>query len=158
MTPGELAKLHGRAMTTPAPWSEKDFTDLLGSPGVFLVPQPSTVGMNRGGNAPSSAAAEDLAAFALGRVSLDEAELLTIVVDPAHQRRGLGKVCLRAFETQARYLGAATGFLEVAVANQAAINLYISAGWTKVGARPAYYKTAKGRIDALLMSKPLDVT
>ena len=58
MTPEAMAALHARTMTTPRPWSREEFAALLGSPGVFAVGEPT--------------------GFALGRVVLDEAELLTL--------------------------------------------------------------------------------
>lgn len=135
MTPETLAALHARAMEVPGPWSAKDFADLLAQKGTFLIPM--------------------LHAFALGRVTVDEAELLTLATDPAHRRQGLARACLSAFETEAAKRGAAIGFLEVAAANTPALDLYESASWVRIGRRKDYYKAPEGRIDAVLMSKRL---
>ncbi|MEO1537066.1 MAG: GNAT family N-acetyltransferase [Pseudomonadota bacterium] len=146
-------------MHTPAPWTAKDFRDLLASPGVFLA--PSSVfkypGGARGGKAPSHGAtpeaAQLLVAFALGRVILDEAELLTLAVDPFYQRQGYGQTCLQAFERIALEHGARHLCLEVAASNVAALALYHAAGWTESGHRKGYYKGRDARTDAILMTK-----
>lgn len=160
MKPEDLARLHARAMTVPAPWSTSDFKDLIAQKGVFLV--SSSVpkyprGSARGRTAPSHGAtqqaAQPLAGFALGRVILDEAELLTLAVDPAAQRQGIGRACLAAFEREASLRGAVQLHLEVAATNAPAIALYRSAGWQPAGHRKAYYKGKTGRIDAILMTK-----
>ena len=136
MTPDALATTHGRAMTETKAWSAKDFADLLGQNGVFVVGEANS--------------------FALGRVMFDEAELLTIVTDPAHQKRGLGMRALSAFHEKAQRLGAATAFLEVSVENSAATALYQRAGWQEAGKRKAYYHLRDGRVvDALVMSRSL---
>ena len=165
MTPKELACIHAEAMTVPAPWGEKDFADLFATPGIFLTLTPSSGqkypgGSVRGAKPPSplatAKAAQHLKGFALGRIILDEAELLTLAIDPAHQRQGLGRCTLAEFEATARDKGAGLAHLEVAATNQAARTLYDSAGWTQTGTRPAYYKAHPSRIDAILMSKRLD--
>ena len=166
MTPENLAMLHARAMPDTRAWSAKSFTDLLAIPGTFLTPIPSSLQIYAGGSeqsergaAPPTAAttksAQKILAFALGRVTLDEAELLTLAVDPAHQRQGLGRQCLAQFEAKAQENGATRAFLEVAASNHAALALYRNTGWTQDGTRPNYYATATGREDAILFSKCL---
>ncbi|NVO26613.1 GNAT family N-acetyltransferase [Donghicola sp. C2-DW-16] len=136
MTPQELADLHHKAMTETRPWTDADFADLLAQPDVFVV--------------------GDLRSFALGRVVLDEAELLTIVTDPDLRRQGLGAQTLSAFDTEAIARGAVMGFLEVSVENQAATALYLRSGWTRAGTRKCYYHLQDGRVvDALVMSRSL---
>jgi ribosomal-protein-alanine N-acetyltransferase len=131
-----MATLHAAAMTTPRPWSAAEFAALLGSPGVF--------------------AAGDARAFAMGRVILDEAELLTIATHPAHRRKGLARAALAAFESEARARGATVAHLEVAADNTPAVALYESAGYARTGLRRGYYRSADGRaVDALLMAKAL---
>ena len=134
----ELARIQARAMETPGPWTTQGFEGLLAQNGTFLVPSSNGVG------------------FALGRVVLDEAEFLTLAIDPAHRRKGLGRACLGAFEEEAVTRGAGKLHLEVAETNMPAIGLYRSAGWTETGCRKAYYKGAKTRIDAILMTKRPD--
>ena len=165
MTPRDLAILHARAMTTTAAWSETDFIDLLTHSGSFLATPHNLTGpeISRGARGAEPLAPRDdevganssLTAFALGRVIADEAELLTLAVDPNYQRVGLGQQCLDAFETAATSAGATRAFLEVAATNSAALALYRRSGWTQDGTRRAYYRTSIGPIDAILMSKSL---
>ncbi len=93
--------------------------------------------------------------FALGRVAADEAELLTIAVDPGHRLQGIGRACCAAFEAEAKSRGAVRAFLEVAATNEAARRLYLASGWIRNGRRQAYYRTSAGRADAILMSRCL---
>jgi [ribosomal protein S18]-alanine N-acetyltransferase len=131
-----MSALHAAAMTLPAPWSEADFASLLAARGTFVL--------------------GDAHAFALGRVVLDEVELLTIATHPDHRRRGLARACLRAFEAKALARGARNAHLEVAAGNTAAVALYEAAGWAHAGRRRGYYRTPDGvPVDALLMSKTL---
>lgn len=141
MTADALAKLHRRAMTDTAAWSVAEFNALLSTAGHFLVTRPDAVPEPIG--------------FALGRVTIDEAELLTLAVDPASWRQGIGRACLTAFEVAAAKQGAVTAFLEVAATNAPAIALYLSRGWQKIGLRKAYYQGVNGRIDAIVMRKAL---
>ncbi|MBA86304.1 GNAT family N-acetyltransferase [Thalassobius sp. S69A] len=136
MTPDALATLHRHAFTAQRPWSAQEFAALLDSPHVFLI------------------ATEN--GFALGRVIVDEAELLTLATAPTHQRQGLGRKMLAAFETGAQARGATRAFLEVAADNTPAIGLYTSAHYQRDGLRPGYYQTRDGRsVDAVLMSRAL---
>jgi [ribosomal protein S18]-alanine N-acetyltransferase len=131
-----MAALHAAAMTVPPPWSAADFAASIAAPGTFAV--------------------GDERAFALGRVVLDEVELLTIATHPDHRRRGLARDRLAAFEAEARRRGARLAHLEVAVGNGPAIALYEGAGYGRTGLRRGYYAApGGGRIDALLLSKPL---
>ena len=136
MTPDELAALHARCFTTPRPWSAAEFTALLASNGVFLCAAKT--------------------GFALGREIVGEVELLTLAIDPAHQKQGHGRRLLAAFEHDAITRGATEAFLEVACNNIAACTLYQSAGYTESGRRRAYYSPPSGpKIDAIVMRKPL---
>lgn len=73
----------------------------------------------------------------LGRIRPYEYEIHTIGVDPAYQGQGIGRqLLLRLFE----YADGATIFLEVRTDNAAAIALYESAGFTRMGVRKRYYR------------------
>jgi len=75
----------------------------------------------------------------LGRKPPYEYEIHTIGVDTAHQGEGIGRGLLN------RLLDVAAGgviFLEVRTDNDAAIGLYESAGFTRLGLRKRYYRVS----------------
>lgn len=81
-----------------------------------------------------------IAGFILARTAADEAEILTIAVDPNRQGRGYGRVLVeeamrRLFRDHVSAL-----FLEVDESNQPALRLYRSLGFEEVGRRPGYYR------------------
>lgn len=151
MTYEALARLHSRAMTFPAPWDARAIANLMETPGTFVTTLPLSF-QDSGGQREENV----LKAFAIGRVTLDEAELLTLAVDPDYRRTGLGSASLDAFESAARGRSATRAFLEVAATNTAARALYRKAGYTEDGLRKGYYHPKDAApIDAILMSKPL---
>lgn len=119
MTPETLARIHAQAFSSTRAWSAAEFRSLLDQPGMALT--------------------GDDRAFALLRVTLDEAEVLTIATAPEHRRKGLARAVLAQAETAAQALGAAVIFLEVAEDNDAARALYAQAGYAQIGRRPGYY-------------------
>jgi len=138
MTPEQLAALHARCFASPRPYTAQEFADFLATPACFLCSLPH--------------------GFALGRVIVDEAELLTLAVDPNHQSQGIGRQLLTRFETAAHERGAVKAFLDVAANNAAALSLYRKAGYCESGRRRAYYKHAADTAqDAILMEKPLNL-
>jgi len=138
MTPQALADLHARCFSTPAPWSAESFAAQLDSPFCFLITDPSARG------------------FVLGRVVAQEAEVLTLATDPSARRQGIAQALMLGFEGQARTLGAATAFLEVAETNTAARALYAALGFSQKGRRPGYYVGESGRkIAAMILCKSL---
>ena len=88
----------------------------------------------------------------LARVAADEAEVLTLAVDPEVRRQGLGRRLLEQAMLTARQRGASTLFLEVASRNDPARALYAAAGFIAVGCRRGYYP---GGDDALVLRRPL---
>ena len=132
MTPDALARTHAAAFDTLRPWTSIEFASLLESPHVFCV--------------------GDERCFALGRVVLDEVELLTLATAPIYRRQGLARARLQEFCTIAVQRGAAQAFLEVDATNHAAKALYLKVGFHATGHRKAYYATQDGRhVDATLM-------
>lgn len=121
MTPDEMAALHRRASAGTRAWSAAEYTQLSTANHAVLLTA------NHG--------------FVLGQLIGDEAEIFMIIVDPAHQRRGLGLAYLTQFEARARGDGGASCFLEVAASNLAAQALYEKAGYQHVGRRKNYYKS-----------------
>jgi [ribosomal protein S18]-alanine N-acetyltransferase len=132
--PTALAALHAQAFA--APWSAREFADLLSQPGVVAIAESD--------------------GFILIRIVLDEAEILTLAVVPAARRLGLGRRLVERGAVAATEAGAARLFLEVAEDNAPARALYDRAGFSRIGRRKAYYAAADGsRTDALVMSRDL---
>jgi ribosomal-protein-alanine N-acetyltransferase len=133
------ARLHGKAFAVfgERAWTRQDIGELVASPGVagwMLRSGEATIG------------------FALCRVAADEAELLTIAVEPDRHRRGVGRTLLAAVVAHVREAGARSLFLEVGADNPAALALYAQAGFREVGRRDAYYlRGANPPADALVM-------
>ncbi len=134
MTTAELARLHAACFTAPPPWSEAAFHQTLAGAGVFLLTEP-------GG-------------FLVGRAVAGEAELLTLAVDPAMRRQGIGFSLVSRFLTEAGQRGAARQFLEVAAENHPARALYERAGFRVAGVRRGYYRNpGGGTSDAVTMAR-----
>jgi ribosomal-protein-alanine N-acetyltransferase len=133
-----LADLHDRAFERP--WGAEAFETLLKSPGVFAV-----LGE---GDAPQG--------FILCRAIAGEAEILTVAVDPAARRRGWGAALVEMAAGLAREAGALELFLEVAADNLAAVKLYETTGFDRVGLRKGYYPHPDGAQDAVVMRRTLN--
>lgn len=80
---------------------------------------------------------------------VDEAHITTVGVDPAAQRRGVGRRLLLALARAARDRGARQLTLEVRVSNHGAQSLYYEFGFAPAGIRKNYY--AEVHEDALVM-------
>ena len=85
-------------------------------------------------------------------LSIDQADLQTIGVEPGKQGRGVGRVLLTALVAEARARRGADLLLEVRADNAPALHLYESYGFERIARRRAYYTGADGtRIDALVL-------
>jgi len=136
VTPADLARIHASAFRTQRPWSAAEFESLLSSPHVFVVAQGQC--------------------FALGRVVVDEVELLTIATAPTARRMGAARAALALFETEAKQRGALVAHLEVAADNTAALGLYRSAEYSESGRRRGYYpRENTPAVDAIILHKAL---
>ena len=124
-----LALIHARAFPPGERWGADAIALQLGLPGAFGWISP-------GGG------------MILARVAADEAEILTLAVEAAAQRRGIGGALLGCTIETAYRRGAISMFLEVAEWNRAALALYAQHGFVEVGRRRAYYA---GRADALVL-------
>ena len=82
-----------------------------------------------------------------GRLS---GHIVTLDVDPAERRRGLGTLLLNAVEEQMKQEGVAVMNLEVAEDNEPARRFYRSLGFVASGRIAKYYG---GRVDAEVMEK-----
>jgi len=78
-----------------------------------------------------------------------ESELLTLCVDPDHQRRGVGAALMDLWLAQS---DVTRFFLEVAADNAGAMALYHRCGFAEVARRKGYYTRADGgRVDAVIL-------
>jgi ribosomal-protein-alanine N-acetyltransferase len=130
---GVMADIHRTAFPPTEAWSRDVMLLQLGVPAIFGLIY-SRFGM------------------VLARVAADEAEILTLAVEPGQRRRGIGSALLGAAMARANGLGAASMFLEVAVTNAAARTLYAAHGFTQAGLRRHYYTDGT---DALILRSTL---
>src|SRR4249919_2758578 len=108
-------------------WDAAEIGQFLGVPGcVALVASTSPAPAPQG--------------FLIVKSAGDEAELLTLAVDPAWRRVGLASALLAAATRALRSAGSKWLFLEVDEGNSAARGLYQSLGAVVVGRRPRYYE------------------
>ncbi len=75
----------------------------------------------------------------LGRTPPFEYEVHTIGVDPAYQGRGIGR---RLLDELLAFADGGVVYLEVRTDNEAAIALYASAGFERIGLRRRYYRVS----------------
>lgn len=98
---------------------------------------------------------EIVTGFAISRVVLDEAELLSIALDREVRGRGLAMPLLKRHAQRVRRAGAVALFLEVALDNAPALALYRGLGMVEIGRRKGYYPASDGSVlprrDALTM-------
>lgn len=94
---------------------------------------------------------EEVVAYCVVALIVDEADLLNLAVKPCWRRRGLAQQLLTHACEQVQALSMERFFLEVNVENTAAQQLYLALGFQPVGRRKGYYSTATGPKDALVM-------
>lgn len=136
-----LAALHEAAFVGQSDevWSEKSLRELLAMPGALAL-------LALQGGQP--------AGFILLRQAADEAEIITLAVQPQLRRLGVARRLLMVGLDKMRGRGAQRCFLEVAEDNAAARALYASAGFAEAGRRLGYYRSTAGASrDAILMRK-----
>lgn len=95
----------------------------------------------------------ELLALACGWLVVDELHITAVAVDPAWQRRGLGRRVLLDLLAWGQRDGAIHATLEVAAGNGAGCALYASCGFQRAGVRRAYYRNGD---DALIQWRRLD--
>ncbi len=94
--------------------------------------------------------------FVMAQIAADEAEILSLGVEPSWQRIGLGKRLVDSIARALATAGARRLYLEVAADNAAAIALYAKSGFAETGRRKGYYpRPGKPAADALVFSKAL---
>ncbi len=139
-----IAELHGNNFARG--WSEPEIEDMLQRPEVTML-------VARKVGAPN----KPVCAFNIYRQTADEAEILSIAVDPQQRRTGLGDKLMRAAIASLQYDRVGELFLEVDAANTAAIGLYKRLQFEQVAERPGYYDQTNGRgpVNALVMRRAL---
>ena len=94
--------------------------------------------------------------FAMGRLVLDEVEILTVACSVGAQRQGLARRAIVALFNTSAAMGARSIFLEVAADNAPALGLYKSLDFEYVGLRVHYYQRRDStKCDALIFRKLL---
>jgi len=127
-----LADLHADAFHRG--WSAEEMEGLMSASGVFVL-----AARRRPMFGP-----RHLVGFVLVRVAADEAEILTLAVDPRYRRRGIGR---RLMETALRRLygeHVRAAFLEVEEDNVPALRLYHRLRFRTVATRQGYYTSGGG--------------
>jgi ribosomal-protein-alanine N-acetyltransferase len=131
-----LARLEGSAFSDP--WSLAMLEEALAARGaVTLVAD----------------LAGEVIGSVMGRAVADEGEILTIAIDPAHRRQGLGRHLLAAALGQMAVTGVRTVWLEVRTSNVAARMMYLGSGFVAAGVRRGYYR--RPTEDALILKREL---
>src|SRR5262249_29954697 len=102
-------------------------------------------------------ARRNVVGFAMLRTtSVDEAELLTIVVDPRWRGKGVGAALLDAVFADLLMSPVRRLFLEVAEDNAPAVTLYRHRGFADIGTRKGYYPRKDGTpATAIVMARNL---
>lgn len=120
-------------------WTRSQLAGILPMAGVSLVLARSADGRCSG--------------FSLARRAADEAELLLLAVLRDQRRKGIGRMLLDHFLTEARDHDIARVHLEVREGNPA-VAMYRALGFEPVGRRRAYYLGGDGRRhDAITLSR-----
>ena len=144
---GRIADL--QSLSFPRGWSKLDISQLASQDTcTLLVARP--VGE------PNAL----VAGFNLVRQTQEEAEILSIAVDPKIRRQGLGKELMREVIRRLQGDRVKSLLLEVDGTNVGAVTLYEKLGFTAIGSRPGYYKTGASdqeteRATALVMQLEL---
>ena len=115
-------------------WEKKDFyTFISNQNNIFMLSHPKPVG------------------YLKARVTKDEIEIISILIDKKFRKIGIGKSLLNKLLNIALKKKIHNIFLEVSVENQIAINLYKKFNFIKVGKRKNYYFQYGKYIDADIM-------
>jgi [ribosomal protein S18]-alanine N-acetyltransferase len=130
-----LAALHASGFEEP--WPDEAFVRLLSDSsryGALAIDCDSPVG------------------FVMLQLTPDEAEILTLVVEPRRRRTGVGRRLMNwAIEDAAR-AGLKRLILDVSDFNPPARRLYDGLGFVQIGERSGYYARPQGAQTALILS------
>ena len=115
-------------------WAKKDFYSFISNQdNIFILSHPKPVG------------------YIKARVTRDEIEIISIIIDKKFRKVGIGKSLLNKLLNIAVKKKINNIFLEVSVENQIAISLYKKFNFIKVGKRKNYYFQNGRYIDADIM-------
>ncbi len=137
----QLSTLHGQAFARP--WSAIDFERMLVErniygDGLFFGPDQPPQG------------------FAMSRVVIDEAEILTVTIATSQRGKGHSRRLLAGHLETLRARRILRVHLEVDEGNAPALALYRHFGFSEIGRREGYYLLANGgRATALIMAADL---
>lgn len=123
------------------PWSHGNFVDSLAA-----------------GHLAEVLRAERLLGYFVAMVGVDELHLLNLTVAPASQGQGHGSLLLEAVLEQACARQLPTVWLEVRASNDRARALYRRRGFEEAGLRRGYYPAARGREDAVIMRRVVELS
>jgi [ribosomal protein S18]-alanine N-acetyltransferase len=115
-----MAEIHASAFPAADAWSGDVFDLQLALPNVFAL-------------------LHEAGGLILVRIAADEADILTLAVAPDARKGGVGYILLMKATEMVANQGSRAVFLEVSVANIAALRLYTQAGFAEVGRRAGYY-------------------
>lgn len=122
------------------PWSQGNFIDSLAA-----------------GHLAEVLVGEALAGYFVAMVGFEELHLLNLTVAPALQGQGHGTALLEAVLAQAWARRLPTVWLEVRASNERARALYARRGFDEAGLRRGYYPAARGREDAVVMRRVIEL-
>lgn len=136
-----LAAIHATAFARP--WTALEFDGFLADRAVH-------------GDGLFLGRARQPAGFVLSRVTLDEAEILSVALEPGARGRGHSRLLLAQHLQSLAHAGAVRVHLEVEEGNAPAFGLYRRLGFVQSGLRPGYYSRPDGsRATAVSMTKDL---
>ena len=116
-------------------WDKKFFSNLIENKNSFLYIQKNK---------------EDVVGFVAGTISEKDCDIIMMVIDVKSRRNGFGSLLLKNILHVLRDMGITNIYLEVAVNNSPAVNLYEKCGFEKINIRKSYYKHDDKMIDAAL--------
>ncbi len=136
-----IAAVHAKLFNPP--WDEANVRGLLDHPAATSF--VATLG-----------SPNDVIGFIIGQIAADESEILSIGVDPAHQKHGVGRLLVEGLVRAVQRAEVRRMYLDVATDNTAALHLYSKTGFTPAGVRKGYYaRPGATAVDAVTMARAL---